>query len=164
MVRLAMAEARVQLPLGILANGVWESLAIPPAPESEFHPIHSAAHRNDFGITPRRGLPQHRPPICFCAEDNSTEATYRSWRNPFRISHAGTISRPSIVRVIISQQVEREIDLISLGRSSEGRGAYIQPQTIERKCLVCFGAIRVSVTFVVSLGNFSRRLPTVRAG
>jgi hypothetical protein len=29
-----MADARVQLPLGALVFGVWESLAIPPAPEA----------------------------------------------------------------------------------------------------------------------------------
>jgi hypothetical protein len=31
---LAMADVRVRLPLGALAIGVWESLAIPPAPEA----------------------------------------------------------------------------------------------------------------------------------
>jgi hypothetical protein len=29
-----MADVRVRLPLGALAIGVWESLAIPPAPEA----------------------------------------------------------------------------------------------------------------------------------
>ena len=31
---LARAEERVRFPLGALAIGVWESLAIPPAPEA----------------------------------------------------------------------------------------------------------------------------------